>query len=147
MRVLAVAVFAGVLLGGETSIWASDVGAQAVPSASCPAGDRRGAAMIRKLLSSEPSAALRWAAESARLRHVPVRPLADMADQEACARLNDFVTPAVTEDPLVTRSYYALDAYYIVVLRRAPGAGGQRSEFSPVIILNRDLKPVEVLGM
>jgi hypothetical protein len=57
------------------------------------------------------------------------------------------VTPAVVQDASVSRSYYALDAYYIVVLRRERGGRTQKSEFSPVMILNRELQPVEILGM
>lgn len=147
MKVLTLIALTGALFIGESTARVSFGAAQAAPSASCPPVDRGGASMVRKLLVSPPRNALRWAAESNRLRHVPARPLAGASDQEICSRLNRFVTPAVVGDVSVSRSYYALDAYYIVVLRRERGARMQKSEFSPVIILNRDLQPVEILGM
>lgn len=147
MKVLTLLALTGALFVGESTMRVSHGVGQAVPSTTCPPADRSGASIVRKLLASPPSTALRWGAESARLRHVPPRPLGGAADQELCSRLNRFVTPAVVQDESVSRSYYALDAYYIVVLRRERGVRMQRSEFSPVIILNRDLQPVEILGM
>ncbi|HEX8213406.1 MAG TPA: hypothetical protein VF584_24740 [Longimicrobium sp.] len=147
MKVLTLIALTGALFLGESTARVSRGEAQAAPTASCPPADRSGASIVRKLLASPPRTALRWAAESARLRYVPARPLSGSADQELCSRLNRFVTPSVVEDASVSRSYYALDAYYIVVLRRERGSRVQKSEFSPVIILNRDLQPVEVLGM
>jgi hypothetical protein len=147
MKIVTLIALTGALFVGESTARVSLGAAQAAPSASCPPTDRSGASMVRKLLASPPRTALRWAAESARLRHVPARPLAGVSDQEICSRLNRFVTPAVVEDETVSRSYYALGAYYIVVLRRERGGRVQKSEFSPVIILNRDFQPVEVLGM
>ncbi len=147
MSVLTLIALTGALFIGESTARVSLGAAQAAPSAFCPPTDRGGASMVRKLLAAPPRTALRWAAESARLRHVPARPLAGASDQEICTRLNRFVTPAVVEDESVSRSYYALDSYYIVVLRRERGGKVQKSEFSPVIILNRDLQPVEILGM
>lgn len=147
MKVQTLIALVCVLFAGESIMRVPIGAAQGALFTSCPPADRSGGSIIRKLLASPPRTALRWSAESSRLRHVPPRPLGGVSDQELCSRLNRFVTPAVVQDTSISRSYYALDAYYIVVLRRARGGAVQKSEFSPVIILNRDLRPVEILSM
>jgi hypothetical protein len=147
MNFVSLVTMTAVLAGVEPAIRLSEVAAQPAQPASCPAADGGGTAIVRKLLASDPRAALRWASESARLRHTPVRPLVARTDQDVCSRLDQFLTAAVTEDPLVSRSYHAIGQYYIVVLRRERIVGSRNSEFTPVIILDDDLKPVEILGM
>jgi hypothetical protein len=46
----------------------------------------------------------------------------------------------------VSRSYYALDNYYLVVIQRERSTR-PRSEFTPVVILDHDLNSVEILSM
>ncbi len=59
-------------------------------------------------------------------------------------RLNELF-PAAT-DGSVSRSFYAFDQYYLVVIQRERSTG-PASEFTPVVILDQGLNPVEILSM
>ncbi|CAA9298002.1 MAG: hypothetical protein AVDCRST_MAG89-254, partial [uncultured Gemmatimonadetes bacterium] len=132
-----------ILMVGEAATWPSGLAAQGTPSASCPASDRRDASVVRKLLASESRAGTERG-EFGPSRGASVRPLRTDSDQAVCARLNELF-PAAT-DGSVSRSYYALDKYYLVVIQRERSTR-PRSEFTPVVILDHDLNPVEILAM
>jgi hypothetical protein len=141
---LNLAAMAVVLVAGQAATWPSGLAAQGTPSAACPASDRRDASVVRKLLASEWRVAASERGEDHPSRGASVRPLRTDSDQAVCARLNERF-PAAT-DGSVSRSFYALDKYYLVVIQRERSTG-PGSEFTPVVILDQDLNPVEILSM
>jgi hypothetical protein len=145
MKILIMVGVALVIVGGEASVRPSRLAAQRIPSAPCPTPDSRDAAIIRKLFASDSRAAVRGRVDSTRMSSASVRPLRAETDRSVCSRLNQIFS--AVEDTSLSLSYYAFDSYYIVVVRRERDPGVFSTASVPVVILDREFKAVEVLGI